>query len=700
MPWLLGAVVVVITFLAYWNSLNGEFQFDDIPNIVQNPHVHMTEITGESLRDVARSPNRRRYLSNLSLALNFYAGRYNVLGYHLVNTLIHAVNGILAMLLGGMLLRRLYPDLDGTSRQLVAGAAALVFVLHPVQVQSVTYIVQRMNSMAALFSFTTVACYLRGRDTTGRARIAWWGTAGASIFAGFLSKENTFILPLVLLVIEWWLRAREDRSRGTALRVATAGIILAGATVAWNMLPGIMDGYRIRDFTMTERLLTQPRVVFHYLSLLIWPLPGRFHLDYDFLTSTSLVSPPATLAAIAGLAATLACGWWTRRRAPLIAFAVFWYFGNLVVESTIVPLEMVFEHRVYLPSFGIFLALAYYGYRACRGRLVIFLPAVAVLVVVLVAATVQRNEAWKTQVSLMADSAEKAATKARIHNNRGWGHLERGELKEAEAAFLKAIEVNTEPDYSPPYANLGAVYIKQKRFQEAFTALTTAVRMNPGDRDAMINLGVAAMMLKNLDRADGIFSSLIRANPDYYLPYLKRGMVAFERGDRAAARRDYQAALSRERGVAEVYARLAELAYVEGRFPDAAERYEEALRIEPDNTSLRLMRGKSLLGAGRRDEAVREIEQALAIDPALPGANLLLGNLFAEAGDLDRAERYFLRETTVSGDTAAFNNLGNVNVLKGRTAQARDYYRKALEADPNNTQARMNLRRLGGRSAQ
>jgi tetratricopeptide (TPR) repeat protein len=212
----------------------------------------------------------------------------------------------------------------------------------------------------------------------------------------------------------------------------------------------IANDYARRGFTMTEYLLTESRVVVHYLSLLAFPHPGRLQLDYDFPLSRSGLSPPATLAALA-LALALAVR--SRRRSPLLSFSVLWFFFNLAIESTFIPLDLVYEHRLYVPSMSLvalFVALVVRRLSSSGGALVL----------VLVAAisgywTFERNRAWADPVRIFEQDAARAPGKARVHANLAKAYLARGDAERARAAFERALEL--EPGMNGAWVSLANI---------------------------------------------------------------------------------------------------------------------------------------------------------------------------------------------------------------------------------------------------
>ncbi|HHO47296.1 MAG TPA: hypothetical protein ENN06_02390, partial [Desulfobacteraceae bacterium] len=374
------AIIIAVLSAAYANSFQGVFAFDDFSNIVDNRFLAKPDFSPAALKNAAtREGASHRWIPNLSFAANYALHGRDVAGYHLVNLAVHIATALSLYFLFLATLRS--PALRGriTHASEIAFLAALLWAVHPVQTNGVTYIVQRMTSMCALFYISSLLLYVR-------ARLA--GTGSPSVFLCYalslllgglalLSKENAASLPFMILAYEFFF-LREGNTAPDLRKIVAwstgALLVLAAVSVAYlgqDLLSAIARGYEARDFTMGERLLTQPRVIFLYLGLLALPLPARLNLNHDVAVSHGFFSPPQTFFAVIGLAILAACVFFLYRRNRLLSFGLLWFLATLVIESSVIPLEMVYEHRLYLPSTMLFLSLTTLGYQAGRspGRL-------------------------------------------------------------------------------------------------------------------------------------------------------------------------------------------------------------------------------------------------------------------------------------------------------------------------------------------
>ena len=366
------ALIAGVALVAYSNTFHVPFHFDDRPNIVENPNVQFTVLTWDRLERLIKNTYKVtiRVFSYFTFALNYYFGGFNVFGYHLVNFFIHIASGI--FLYWFLMLTFNLPSLKekyGPISYKVALFSSLIFISHPIQTQSVTYIVQRMASMAGMFYLLSFILYIKGRLSTGVPRIFYFGGTMLSYLLGVFSKENVAILPLFIVLYEFYFFQNFDLSpRGKRILFALIGSLLvlgAFGFVLWGKryIDLTIEGFQDRPFTMLERVLTQPRVVLYYVTLLVFPHPSRFNLDYDFPISKTLLNPPTTLISILIIAGLIGYSIWTAKKRPVLSFCILWYFGNLVIESSIFPLEMVYEHRLYLPAVGPFILFSLFVVR-------------------------------------------------------------------------------------------------------------------------------------------------------------------------------------------------------------------------------------------------------------------------------------------------------------------------------------------------
>ena len=366
----------LLILTCYSSTFNAAWHLDDLPNIVNNAPLHLEHLSIKSLKQTLTAspvnPGEQLYrpLPCLSFALNWFMGRDNPIGYHAVNLSVHLTTAFFLFMTIRLLLvtpavKKKDPILNS---HFIALLATLLWALNPVQTQAVTYIVQRMAAMAAMFTIIGLYFYLKARMSYGQERWIWFIFTFMAFCCALLSKENAVLFPFSVLMIEYiFFRAGtfSDQIKTIfSVKNLLIGLgvvaILCGLILLLTGNPIDLSRYPERPFSIWQRLISQPRVVMLYLSLLLYPAPWRLSFEHNMLVSTSLFQPWTTLPGIAALSVIAAFGIVAVKRYPLIALAILFFLLNHMVESTILPLELVFEHRNYLPSLFLFLPAAFY----------------------------------------------------------------------------------------------------------------------------------------------------------------------------------------------------------------------------------------------------------------------------------------------------------------------------------------------------
>ena len=438
--------LLALTATIYAPGLDGFFVFDDISSIVNNAGIHITRLDWESLRQAVLAETAGplgRPLSALSFAFNHLVADLDPWYYKATNLLIHLINGLLLWLLLGRLLDRL-PDSTNhrpsqAETRMLALLVTAVWLLHPINLTGVLYVVQRMNSLATTFTLLGLLCYLLARTRSGRHMVqpGWLlGTLAATATAA-LCKENGLLLPALALLMEFVLfggRTATARDRTLLAGFFTVTVLLPGvATLGLLALSPdtLLGGYKLRDFSLMERALTQGRVLWFHIGQLFIPRPNSFNLYHDsFSLSRGLLDPPTTLLALLGLLCAMVGALLLRRRQPVISFGVLFFMLGHAMESTILPLELVFEHRNYLPSVGLLLAGGYgllYSPPfppARKNRVMIAL----VFLLVCGSVTALRVQHWRTPLAFATAQVQHQPDSVRARNQLGqiYAQLARG----------------------------------------------------------------------------------------------------------------------------------------------------------------------------------------------------------------------------------------------------------------------------------
>ena len=575
-------ILCVVTLLIYSNSLSFPFHFDDADNILDNPAIR-------SLSNVLDFSGTRT-IGFLGFALNFHFGGLNVFGYHLVNILIHITNGLLVYSLVSLLIKAVPGDRFPVPW--VAFAASLLFVVHPVQTQAVTYIVQRFASLMTLFYLLAVVGYLKWRLTVpdARGRYLWYGAALLSTLLAMKTKENSFTLPFMILLVEVIFFRAFSKKRWLTL----LPFLLTLLTIPLSHVDalGEAEGFA-RDTAEIGRfdyLFTQFRVIVTYLRLLV--LPINQNLDYDYPIYHSLFHPAVFLSflfllclagfALFGLFHSRPSSGNPQRK--LISFGILWFFLTLSVESSIIPIkDVIFEHRLYLPSVGFFLGiglLASCGWER-RKKMRAPLAVIGLLILgTLSMATCQRNFVWADDVILWRDVIQKAPGKARAHGNLGSALEAEGRTEEAIREYQTALKF--QPDYYQALNNLGSALVTQGRQDEAIEAFQKTLSLKPDLPTTLYNLGVAYAKQGRLEEAIREYRNALKLKPDYVKARTNLGTLYATQGRLQEATQEYETALKLKADSAEVHNNLGNVYLLQGRVEEAIKQYHETLKLKPD----------------------------------------------------------------------------------------------------------------------
>ena len=590
--WLL-LLLTLLIFMVYSNTLTGPFIFDDRPNIQQNPKIKLGQLSVTGLMAAGfESPASRRPVANISFAFNYFLHGYNVVGYHFVNILIHIINSILLYALAKTTLntsalRRHY---DPFALAWIPIFAAFIWGLHPLLTQSVSYIVQRMNSLASLFYMLAILLYARGRLAQNTRSRRWLlaGCAASSLLA-FGTKEITATLPFFMILYEWYfLRGNSNFSfknnRLVLIGVFTLFIVLALFYMGTVPSDAILAGYAKRDYTLGQRALTELRVVIFYISLIFWPHPSRLNLDHDFSLSHSLMDPITTLLALFAIVGTVAAAVYLAKKAPLVSFGILWFFGNLVIESSIIPLEIIFEHRTYLPSMIFILMLVSLAFQIIKPKW-LCLTLLFMAIAALSAGTYERNKVWTSSVALWQDSVSKSKRKARPHNNLGVALAAAGRTDEAIEMYRSALQIR--PDYALAHYNLGYTLAKNGQFDEGLFHFKVSLRIDPSHKEVYNDLGVVLIMQGRLTEAIAHLQKALQLSPEYATAHNNLGIALGRQNNLAEAIHHYQEALRHDPEYAEAHNNLGYALQRQGKFEAAHHHFGEALRIDPDYVAAR-----------------------------------------------------------------------------------------------------------------
>jgi tetratricopeptide (TPR) repeat protein len=742
---------VALGFLIYSNSLDVPFIFDDVPRIQKNPQVRIDNFSFTELREAAfgKSSPKNRPIGNITFALNYYFHQYSLPGYHIVNIIIHILNGMLLYLFINNTLNIMGCGIwdvrcaskksskdktqstsfnhhavtfdQSINSSFIAFFAALFWLVNPVHTQSVTYIVQRLNSLAAMFFIMSFLFYVKGRIVQKRSssnpesakssklkaqskisalkfgrslHYLWFIGSALTWILALGCKQIAATLPFFVFLYEWYFF--QDLSREWlkhTLKYFFAILVLFGLTAFaltdLNPLEKIISGYAQKDFTLIERVLTEFRVVIYYLGLLFYPHPSRLKLYYDFGISHSLIDPITTLLSFGAIIGLIVLAFYLARKDRLISFCIVLFFGNLIIESSIIPLAIIFEHRTYLPSMFVCLLVVVLVFRYLRKK---WIAAGILCAAILVFSiwTYQRNIVWKDAVSLWSDNVQKTPNKAGPRNGLGLALFEQSRIEEAIFQYREALRIK--PDDAEIHNNLGVALEGHGSIKKAIHHYSQAIFIRPDYAEALNNLGVALARQGKDKEAIDRYSQALRINPDYAEAHNNLGLVLARQGRLKEAIIHYSQALRMNADYAEGHYNLGLALEGLGRFNEAFHHYSEALRIKPAYGEAHINLGNILVREGRTAEAVRHYTIALRINPDFEQAHNNLGFILAQQGKTDEAIRHYHKAILIKpAFVQALSNLAVAYTTKGKYDEAISWYKKIIDLRPDGAGAYYNM---------
>ncbi|WP_438481407.1 tetratricopeptide repeat protein [Oleiharenicola lentus] len=688
---LLGVVLLVGALVAaYANSFRVPFLFDDAESIANNPTIH--RLASSWMPPAGRGiTTSGRPLLNVSFAINYAIHGETVFGYHVANLLIHT---LAALVLWGVIRRTLLqPVFAGRFTSLaspLAWCAAALWALHPLQTESVTYIVQRAESLVGLFYLLTLYGFIRSVEArpAGNPNRCWPAFTVIACLAGMAAKEVMASAPLIIFFydrtfISGTVAASWRRHRRLHLSLAATWLMLLACIVQSGGRGGSVGFAQVGWW---EYALTQAPAILGYVWRAFWP--ANLIFDYGAVVEKNFaIIVPAGAVILLGLAA----GAWALRQRPVAGFSFAWFFLILAPTSSLVPVatQTVAEHRMYLPLAALVvpavLLLSRFAGRAT-------FPICIALLVAAGIRTQVRNHDYRDELTIWGDTARRLPDNPRARNNHGAMLFDAGRLDEAIGEFRAAIDYT--PDYAEAWHNLGRAYTRVRRFDEAIAALRRAVELNASPTKAIFQgtLGNALLEAGRPDEAIATYRHALELSPHEAIHSYNLANTLMQAGQMEESGRLFDRARALDPHDPEILGAYAVWLRRSGRAQESVALLQEALRLQPDSARLHSHLGVSLLAAGRATEGIRELEIALPLNPALPQTRYHLGLAYAENGLPADAIPHFEEMLRLSPPTAElFDNLGTLYAQTGRYADAVTAFQKALALDPTHRNARDNL---------
>lgn len=627
--WAIGTILLA-TVLAYANSFSGPFLYDDVQSIPENRSIrHLDEFTEVFSPPLSNGPTvGNRPLLDFSLAINYALGGYRVWGYHAGNLLIHLLAALtLFGLVRRTFLQPVLRDTYGRDATLLGWAVTILWAVHPLQTESVTYLIQRAESLAGLFFLLTLYAFVRATQTD-RPHF-WYIVSLVCCYLGVMTKEiMVAVPPLVLLydrtfVTSYFGHALRRRSFYYAVLFCSWGVLLSILGTRGDTMVKVVGGV-----TWQEYALSQFPALVHYLVLSIWPDTLVFNYGPAWVQNPWSVLPEIltilllmvlTLVSLRK-APTVQCNW------PALAFLGCWFFLILAPTSSIIPVkDPLFEHRMYLPLAAVMLGLILLVYRflGTRGLVIITLIAAPLFM----ARTHLRNEDYRSAMAMWTECVVHRPGNLHARNNLGLALAQVGQFPEAIAQYRAALALD--PKNEDIRCNLGVALTAAGHMPEAIEEYQQALVLNPKSAHAVCNWGTALAQQGKLEEAIDLFEKAAQLDPHYPEPENNLGVILDQQGKMSEAIVHFLEAVRIDPDYIDGRINLGDALGASGQFAKAAEQYRAVLKLDPDNVSAHYNLGIALVELRQLSDAAAQFREVLRLDPRHPGAHANLGKLSA-----------------------------------------------------------------------
>jgi protein O-mannosyl-transferase len=694
------AMLAMTAIACYYNSFWDSFVFDDAYWIVANTSIRKLWPIWQVLMPTKELLARGRPVINLTLAVNHALGGMNVWGYHAVNLALHvfAAWTLFGVVRRTLILPRLHVRFGSVATPLALGVA-LLWMIHPLQTESVTYIIQRTEVLVGLFYLLSLYCVIRGATSTKPT--LWYVVAAIACLLGMGTKELMVTAPVVILLYDRTFLAgtfREAWRRrwGVYLAMTLTWGVVAALLISSNFYDGT-TGFAVQRFTWWSYLLTQPGVIAHYIRLAFWPSGLCFDYGWRPPQHASEILLPGIF--VVGLLALTA---WALVKRPAWGFLGAWFFVILSPTSSFVPIQdAAFEHRMYLSLAAIVAGMVVGGWiagqwlatrRAIHTSVLLASGgALVVLVGVLFAIqTLHRNTDYESEEKIWQDTVAKAPGNERAHGNLAWALVARGLIDEGIAEYQTALELR--PTFDVVHNDLGLALAKRGRFDEAIVHHRKALEVDPDSPGGHNGLALALAGRGQLDEAIVHYKRAIELNPDFAEAYYNLGSVLAGRRQFDEAIAMYEHAVQINPNNAETYNNLGNALVGCGRIEEALADYRKASQLKPDKPGTYNNIGVALVGQGQVEQAIAAFRKAVELDPRYAEARNNLGLALVDSGKVEEAIGCFRKAVELKpGHAASHNSLGKALMRQGQRDEAIGCFRKALEIRPDFVEARQNL---------
>lgn len=685
-------LIFCATTLTYLNSFKGVFVFDDIESIPQNYSIrhfstalfppHESGITVEG-----------RPILNLSLAFNYAISGNSTWSYHLTNLFIHIA---CAFLVFGII-HRTYLNKSYTNALGIAACTALLWSIHPLNTESVTYIIQRAESLMGFFYLSSLYCFIRFRTSEPNKGTYFGVLSIISCFLGMGTKEVMVSAPLLILVYDYLFLTHNFKKSLTQYWGIYTGLFVSWLTLIWLILSDQGRGGTVgfdSKITSYHYLLTQCYAITHYLKLVFIPTNLIFYYGRDVITNFGEVGIAAVLIAII-IVTTL----WALRKGHEVSYLGVVFLATLAPSSSFIPVstETMAEHRMYLALIPCLMLSVVLIDRLLTKKILYTITAVACII--LGSLTIQRNSVYSSALNVWTDTVIKKPSNPWAHFYSGWFLEHSGDFESARKEYLATLQIK--PDFAEAHNDLGKILAEKGNYPAAEKYFIQAIHFKPDYAEAHTNLGT--LYASNRDRqleAMAEFKSALKIDPHF--PEANNGYaLLIEQAPEHAneAIEHFNDALLYNPNYAAAHNNLANLlAKLSGKKDEAVAHYEEAIKLSPNSAGFHINYANFLANLQiEQGRSIAEYKIALKLEPNNTDAHsnlaLLLSNI---PGHEDEALSHSRIALGLKPNSPQLhNNLANILAsLPAHQSEAIQEYKVALQLYPNYAEAHNNFAQL------
>lgn len=666
------SLLAILTALIYYPSLSYPFQFDDIANISKRYNIRFDN-------PLSRWWSSSRWFGDWLNSINYQIGGFEPFYYRMFNVIIHILAGLCVFYLVLSLCKFLEKKpFFSQNAHLLAFVSSGLFLLHPVQTQTISYVIQaRLEGLASLFVLATLLAYVKAVEAKHIALRVFF--IGAMFVSGLLAcgtKELVIVLPVLLILIDWFFISQEEWSsfKKRAIVFGAFGIIFTVFMLHHVGLKFALDALMLKVSTGNNRgniltdaafdvitpwqfLISEFKVIIHYITMFVWPF--NISVEYDWKIAAGfwridVVFPFIMLMTIVG--SVLRWAW--QKKNTMLTFGMLWFFFSIAPRATVLPSpELACDYKTYLASVGIMMILATglvsaFSFiwtiivKQIPSRIYIFeaqLGSLACLILMVGGLAYQRNLIWETSVAFWEDNAKKAPLKARVHNNLGVAYSETGKIDESIVAYQKAIAMDSY--YADPLSNLAVAYSLKGDIDKAIDSLRAAIHICPNYPEAYNNLGTLLLQKKLYVEAEDALQVALQLRPYYGKAHYNLARMYEEKGDHEQSWACLKRATEGDLDTPEVFLKLGQMSLRIKKYNEAVESFERMIACGINDESTWFNLANSCFMAGQQDRAQMIFERLVEKNPLDARYAYNLAEAYFTKKDFDQAYVAFRRVT-------------------------------------------------------